>query len=134
MTLKQALIFVMLLTVIFGFSIIPVLAQQGTAGPSSSNPSVSVSGALKNPLGDTNNDPRAIIGNIIRAALGLVGSLALAVFIYGGITWVTSGGNQERITRGKNMLIWATLGLAVVFASYAVVTFIIDALLSSAAN
>lgn len=133
MTLKQIIVTTLAIITVFGFFAIPVLAQQGTVG-SPVTPSVSGSGGLKNPLGDSNNDPRVIIGNIIRAALGLVGSLALAVFIYGGITWVTSGGNQERISRGKNMLIWATLGLAVVFASYAVVTFIIDALLSSATS
>lgn len=80
---------------------------------------------LPNPLGE--NDPRAIIGNIIRAALGIVGSLALAVFIYGGFTWVISAGNDDKIKKGKDMIIWATLGLAVIFASYALVTFIIGA-------
>ena len=81
---------------------------------------------LQNPIGI--NDPRVIIGNIIRAILGLVGSIALAIFILGGFYWVTSMGNEEKVTKGKNMIIWATFGLAVIFFAYAVVTFIVGAI------
>ncbi len=82
---------------------------------------------LPNPLGAGNEDPRVIIGNVIKAVLGIVGSLALGVFIFGGLTWVTSAGSEEKITKGKNMIIWATLGLVVIFMSYAMVTLVIDA-------
>ena len=81
---------------------------------------------LPNPLGDI-KDPRQIIGNVIKAVLGIVGSLALAVFIYGGFMWVTSAGNEEKIKKGKEMIMWAAFGLAVIFLSYALVTFVINA-------
>lgn len=96
-------------------------AEQGSTADSSQ------SEGLPNPLGTGNVDPRAIIGNIIKAILGIVGSLALAVFIFGGFTWVTSGGNEEKIKKGKDMIVWASLGLAVIFASYALVRFVIEA-------
>ena len=88
-------------------------------------------GGLPNPLqfdGKEITDPRAVVGNIIKALLGIVGSLALAVFIFGGFMWVTSAGNEEKVKKGKDMLMWAAFGLAVIFASYALVTFVIDAL------
>ena len=83
---------------------------------------------LENPLGEGNNDPRRIIGNVISALLGIVGSITLAVFIYGGFLWVTSAGNDEKIAKGKNIIIWASFGLAVIFASYAMVSFVVGAL------
>ena len=83
-------------------------------------------GSLSNPLGI--NDPRIIIGNVVNAVLGLVGSLALAVFIYGGLNWVTSAGNEEKVKKGRDMIIWASFGLAVIFASYTLVGFVLDAL------
>lgn len=86
---------------------------------------------LPNPLGEGNVDPRVIIGNIIRAALGIVGSLALIIFIYGGVMMITSAGNEEKVRKGKDMLVWASLGLAVIFASFAIVTFIIGALVGT---
>ncbi len=82
---------------------------------------------LPNPLGDKNVDPRVIIGNIIRAILGIVGSLALAVFIFGGFTWITSAGNEEKVKKGKDMIVWASLGLVIIFFSYALVRFVIGA-------
>lgn len=82
---------------------------------------------LPNPLGAGNEDPRIIIGNVIKAVLGLVGSLALGIFIFGGLTWITSAGSDEKIKKGKDMIIWATLGLVVIFMSYAMVTLVIDA-------
>ena len=80
---------------------------------------------LDNPLGESNPNPQALIGKIINAVLGIVGSLALAMFIYGGFTWMLAGGNSEAVTKGKNILVWATMGLVVIFTSYALVHFVI---------
>ena len=87
---------------------------------------------LTNPLNV--NDPREIIGNVIKAILGIVGSLALAMFILGGFTWVTSAGNDEKVKKGKEMITWAALGLVVIFLSYALVTFVIGAITSGSGN
>lgn len=87
-------------------------------------PATSVS--LSNPL-DTASIP-GIIGKVINAALGIVGSLALIMFIYGGITWMTAAGNEQNVTKGKNIIIWATLGLVVIFSSYAIVRFVLQAI------
>lgn len=84
---------------------------------------------IPNPLGtgDEASDPRLLLGRIISAVLGIVGSLALAIFIYGGFTWMTSAGNQDRVKKGKDMIIWAVLGLAIIFTSYAIISFLIGA-------
>lgn len=78
---------------------------------------------LDNPL--STDDPRELIGLIIRVLLGIVGTLALAFFIYGGLTWMTSAGNSSQVEAGKNTLIWATLGLVAIFSSYTVLSFIL---------
>ena len=82
---------------------------------------------LPNPLGATTGTSiPTLLGNIISYVLGVVGSLALVMFIYGGITWMLSAGNQEQVTKGKNILIWATLGIVIIFTSYALVKFVIN--------
>lgn len=70
--------------------------------------------------------PQEIIGKIIKQALGIVGSLALVMFIWGGIVWMTSAGSSEKVTKGKNIIIWAAIGLVVIFSSYALVKFVIQ--------
>lgn len=69
--------------------------------------------------------PQELIGRIINAVLGIVGSIALAMFIYGGFTWMTAAGGAEKVQKGKDILIWAAIGLVVIFASYALVNFVI---------
>ena len=69
-----------------------------------------------------------LIGSIIKAVLGIVGALALAMFIYGGFMWLTSAGSPDKIKKGTDILTWAVIGLIVIFVSYALVDFVIKAL------
>lgn len=71
------------------------------------------------------DDPRILVGNIIKIALGLVGSLALVMFIYGGLMMMVSSGNSDLISKGRNTLIWAVLGLVVIFSSYTIINFVL---------
>ena len=85
---------------------------------------------LPNPLGggDGADDPRIFIGRLIKGILGLSGSVALLMFVYGGVVYLTAQGESERIQRAKNTLIWATMGLAVIFGSYAFLNYLFKAL------
>jgi len=74
------------------------------------------------------DDAPTVIGNVIKVALGIIGSVALVLFIYGGVTWMTSGGSPERIKKAKNTLIWSVLGLTIIVSSYAIVSAIIKPL------
>lgn len=86
----------------------------------------SSSANLDNPLGVT-SIPQ-FIGMIIKAILGIVGSLALVMVIYGGLLMMTAHGNEQQVTKGKDVLIWAVLGLVVIFTSYALVRFVFTSL------
>lgn len=83
---------------------------------------------LTNPLGDGFTDPRYIIARVINAAIGISGSIALLMFIYGGFLWLTSGGNTTQVDKGKKVLIWATLGIVLIASSYVIVTAIFQGL------
>ena len=91
----------------------------GTADPAG------CSVCLTNPLGTDNHSIPTLLGKIINNVLGVIGSLALVMFIYGGTTWMLSAGNQEQVTKGKNILIWAALGLVIIFTAYALVRFVL---------
>lgn len=82
---------------------------------------------LKNPIKGASNFQQ-LIGLIINAILGLTGSIALVMFVYGGLMWMLSGGNQDRVKKGRDTFVWAILGLVVIFTSYTVVNFIFTTL------
>ncbi len=71
------------------------------------------------------SDVNELIGKGINTILGLVGSIALIMFIYGGFVWMTAAGNKESVTKGKDIIVWSVMGLAVIFLAYAVVNFIL---------
>lgn len=85
---------------------------------------------LYNPLGTTSEDSdiRVILGRVIRGLLSVIGSLALLMFVYGGVLWMTSAGNSERVKKGKDIIVWAVLGLGVIFSAYAITNALIQAL------
>ena len=83
---------------------------------------------LQNPIGGTAENPegrtdiRAIYGTVIKAGLGIVGSLTLISFLYGGFTWLTSGGSADKVRTGLNAMLYSAIGLFVIFATYAIIT------------
>lgn len=81
--------------------------------------------ALGNPLGTTSIPD--IIGRVINTFLGISGSLALLMFVYGGFTWIVSGGAPDKIKQGKDTLLWAAIGIVFIFSSYALISFLIKA-------
>lgn len=80
---------------------------------------------LQNPLG-VDSVPE-LIGNVARVVLGTVGALALLMFVYGGFTWLTSGGAPDKIKQGRDIMIWASIGLIVILSSYTLVQFVLNA-------
>lgn len=73
-----------------------------------------------------------IFVNITVFLLGISGSLAFAAFILGGFYWVTAMGSPEKITKGKNIMVSAALGLGITFGSYAAINFLIAAITNQA--
>lgn len=88
--------------------------------------------SLQNPIGGTKADPKGmidiapLIGKIVQSVLGIVGAITLAVFVYGGFLWLTSGGNGDKISTGTSTMLWATVGIIVIFSSYAILSFVLD--------
>lgn len=79
---------------------------------------------LKNPL--KTDDPTQLIGFFIKGIMGIVGSVALLMFVIGGLMWLTSAGNPDKIKKGRDIILWSIIGLIVIFLSYTLVDFVIS--------
>ncbi|HBC40137.1 TPA: hypothetical protein DCZ85_02825 [Candidatus Uhrbacteria bacterium] len=79
-----------------------------------------------NPLGIS--DVRLIIARVIQGALSVSGTLALLMLVYGGILWLTDMGTGKQIQKGKDILIWSTLGIILIASAYVVTTAIFNAI------
>lgn len=64
------------------------------------------------------------VGAIISLILSFVGVVFFVLIIYAGISWMTSQGNEQQVTKAKGLLFNAIIGLVIVFAAYAIVSFL----------
>ena len=60
--------------------------------------------------------------------LAVLGSLTLFVFIQGGFTWLVSAGNAEKVQAGTKTMLYAIIGLFIIFASYAIINTLLGGL------
>jgi|GEM_PF-1577674 len=89
---------------------------------------------LNNPLGAEFNETKKIpdlIGNVLKGLFSIIGTIALGIFIFGGFLWMTAFGEESKIKKGTDTMIWAGMGMAVIFGSYIAVDFILKAILGS---
>lgn len=76
-------------------------------------------GALYNPIenvtGDGDPDKMLVnlVANILDVIYKIVIGLSLIFIIIGGISYMLAGGNDEKMTKAKKMIIYAIMGLAI---------------------
>lgn len=82
--------------------------------------------AYQDQMSNTYDEPfvASTIGNIIGTVLSFVGVIFLILIIYGGISWMFSAGNDQKVEKAKSIIINAVIGLIIVFAAYFITDFI----------
>lgn len=83
---------------------------------------------LDNPL--QSRDFSTIIGRAAGKVFGLIGTLSVLVFIYGGFIWLTAAGSEEKIKMGSRAMGYAAIGIIVIFSSFAILNTVIQGLVS----
>lgn len=76
---------------------------------------------LKDEVGDAN----ALVKNIVNIILWVVGILSVVMLIWGGIRYITSAGDTNKVTSAKNTIMYAVIGLVIAILAYAITNFVI---------
>lgn len=76
-------------------------------------------------LGLGTADLKTTVTNIINWVLGLLGIIAVIMILYGGFIWLTAAGNEENITKAKNILSAAIIGLVIILLAWAIVNYVL---------
>lgn len=87
---------------------------------------------LVNPLGIT--DPRALAGRIISGLISVLGTITLLMFVYAGVLWITAQGDKAKVERGKHIMTYSVLGIAIIAGAYVFVNAIIQAFTTGSAT
>ena len=67
------------------------------------------------------------ISNVVNSILYVAGIIAVVMLIFGGIRFMVSRGDKDKVQKAKNTVIYAIIGLVLVIFSYAIVNFIVSA-------
>lgn len=133
--LKMFFLFSMILPVIFmPINAVKVLAQSDTPQASGWWGAVQDGGLEQVGEaygGDTPQDIRIIITNIIRVVLGFLGIIALILILYAGFKWLTSAGNEDQIADAKKILMAGVVGLIIILSSFALATFVLNRIIEA---
>ncbi len=84
------------------------------------------------PTGLSTADLQTSTGQFIQAALLLVGTVFLGLMIYGGFTWMTAKGAEDKITKAKETVVAAAIGIVIILAAYAATNFVTENLIQGA--
>jgi len=77
---------------------------------------------------ETSANVPEIVGKIIKIVIAFSGLILTVLLIYGGVLWMTSGGNADQVKKAKTMMGNAIIGLVIVILSYAVASFVVEKL------
>ena len=76
-------------------------------------------------------DVRQTAARIINVALGFLGIIAVVIVLIGGFKYMVSGGNEEKTTEAKNLIVSGIIGLAIILSAWAITSFVISRLITA---
>lgn len=87
------------------------------------------------PEGDVTNDFQilcnlrpsgTLFSSLILIAFIAASLIALAFLVYGGIRWITSGGDKAGVESARNIIVAALVGLVITFLAYFIINIVFD--------
>jgi heme/copper-type cytochrome/quinol oxidase subunit 2 len=98
----------------------PVGAIDVFGGCSGGNSNTSVCEA------QNSDNASTLVKNIVSTLLWVIAAVAGIVIVVGGIKYVTSNGDANKIQSAKNTIMYAVIGLVVAIVAQAIVMFVVN--------
>ena len=67
-----------------------------------------------------------MFSSILNVVMLVAALLVFAYMIWGGVEWITSGGDKSKAESARNKLTSAIIGLVIIAASYAIITLVVQ--------
>jgi hypothetical protein len=72
--------------------------------------------------------PNGVIPKVTRGVALWSGIIAVIIMIIGGFMYITAAGDSGKVSRAKDTIIYAAVGLVVIVIGQAIITFVLDKL------
>ncbi len=113
----------MILSLVLGFVLAPSVLAQTTTDKTTDFGVGKVATGLDGTLG--NQSLIETITSVINVALSLLGIVAVVIVLIGGFKWMTAGGNDDKVTEGRNYITSGVIGIAIILSAWAITRFVI---------
>lgn len=74
-------------------------------------------------------DPTALLVGVVSLVSALAGIICVIIIVIAGLRYVTSQGDSGAVTKAKNAILYAVIGLAVSLSAFSIVRFVSDGVL-----
>ncbi len=112
----KSLMFVLMFSMLT-LAAMPVLAAEADLG---------LNYAMNFGLQAQNGDVRDVAVSIVRYLMTFLGIIAVIIILIGGFRWMTAAGNEDKVASAKKTIIAGAIGLVIVIAAFAIVTFVVQ--------
>ncbi len=117
-------------------STLPVLLSPFVAGAAPNEGLISAQAninAIGTAIGsDSEADLPLVVGNLINVLLSVLGIIFVVLVVYAGFLYLTAQGDEKKVTKAKDILARAVIGLVIIIAAYSISNFVIGQLVGVA--
>ncbi|MFA5004362.1 MAG: hypothetical protein WC498_03770 [Candidatus Saccharimonadales bacterium] len=109
-----------------------ILAPQTVAAYSPLGDACSAAGNNSSACANANTQNNPLTGpngtfvKVTRIIALIAGVAAVIMIVIGGLQFITSGGDSQRVSGARNMILYAVIGLVIIVLAQAIITFIIS--------
>jgi len=69
-----------------------------------------------------------IVENLLQPVVALIGVLAFLYFVFGVVTFIRNADNEEKRAEGQRHMVWALVGMVILFGANAIIELIASSL------
>jgi hypothetical protein len=82
------------------------------------------------PITPSRQNLPTIITTVVNFALAIVGIIAVVYLIWGGVTYITAGGDAEKAGKGRTTITNAIIGIVIIIAALAIYNGVLEGAVS----
>lgn len=127
---KKKIFSLIIITLFLGLALTFQVSAQGMLPEATGSSDCSKDGTMSpTDCGDyAISDFLALAINISKFVFGIIGSLTLLMFVYGGVMFLISAGSADKVGQAKKIITAAVVGLLIVFGSWLIINFVFKAM------
>ena len=69
-----------------------------------------------------------VIGQVIQVILEVAGAIVALYMFYGGVLWMTAGGDSTKVDKAKSIIVNSVIGIAIMLTAFSITTFVVNSL------